>query len=206
MEQQIGVVGYECEDVTIYLARIFTALGKRTAIIDRSEQEMLCEMLGADRKDEEGAKEREYGGIWITNRNVCAEQFDVVFCVFGYRLEHPKLHECEAVLKVTDGVPAHASLLRRSYGKECNSYLIIRNLVPMKHTAEYLAGLAGNKEQYGVVLYEEKDIRVRCGLNGYGVIGIRHLSAGMKKELRELMKFFACNYSQKEIREAMKKI
>lgn len=206
MEQQIGVVGFECEDIAIYLARILNAMGKRIAIIDRTEQEMVCEILGLHSKNGEDAKEREYCGIWITNRNVCAEEFDVVFCVFGYRLEHPKLHECDSILMITDGMPAHASLLRRTYCKECNSYLLIRNLVPMKHTTDYLAELAGGKAECGVLVYDEKDIRVKCGINGYGGIGIRHLSVGMKKSLMELLKFLACKCSQKEIWEVMKKI
>ena len=46
MVKQIGVIGYECEDIIIYLAGIFTALGKKAAIVDRSEQELLCEILG----------------------------------------------------------------------------------------------------------------------------------------------------------------
>ena len=206
MEQQIGVVGFECEDITIYLARILSLLGKRIAIVDRTEREMLCEILGLYFQNGEDVKERDYCGIWITNRNICTEEFDVVFNVFGYRLEHPKLQECETLLMITDGLPAHASLLSQTCCKECNRFLLIRDLVPMKHTAGYLAELAGSKTEYSVLVYDEKDIRVKCGLNGYGGISIRRLSAGMKKSLAELLDFLSNDYSSKEIREAIKKV
>lgn len=206
MERLIGVVGYECEDITIYLAGILCALGKKTAIIDRTEQEMLCEMLGMQTNENGAVKEREYCGIWITNKGICTDDFDIVFYVFGYRTEHPKIYECEALLLITDGVPAHASLLSRINNRECRRYLLIRNLVALKHTVDYLVDRADDKAEYVEIPYDEKDVRERCGLCGYGRIGIRQLSGGMKKALLELVKFLTDEYSQKEIRDVMKKM
>lgn len=206
MERLIGVVGYECEDITIYLAGILCALRKKVAIIDRTEQEMLCEMLGMQTNENGEGKEREYCGIWITNKGICTDEFEVVFYVFGYRLEHPKMYECEALLLITDGVPAHASLLSRINNRECRRYLLIRNLVALKHTVDYLVDRADDKAEYVEIPYDEKDVRERCGLCGYGRIGIRQLSGGMKKALLELVKFLTDEYSQKEIRAVMKKM
>ena len=45
MEKIIGFVGYECEDIAIYLARIMSEFGKRVAIIDRTEHGMLMEFF-----------------------------------------------------------------------------------------------------------------------------------------------------------------
>ena len=45
MEKLVGFVGYECEDIVLYLAKILTVLGKKVAVVDRTEQEMLLEVL-----------------------------------------------------------------------------------------------------------------------------------------------------------------
>lgn len=93
----IGFVGYESEDIVLYIAKILYAFEKRVAIVDRTEQEMLLELLevGAER-------EGEYEGIWITSQGVEKERYDIVFLLFGYRLMHPKLYECESLVMVTD--------------------------------------------------------------------------------------------------------
>ncbi len=206
MEQRIGVVGYECEDITIYLAGISCALGKKAAIIDRTEQEMICEMLGLRSEDNNTVKERDYCGIWITNRGVCADEFDIVFYVFGYRLEHPKLYDCEILLMITDGVPAHAALLGRIHNTECRRLLLLRNVVAWRHTVSYLTELAGKNVPCIELPYSERDIRERCSISGYGKIRIRNLSSGMKNALQELMDALSCGYSTKEIRNVLKKI
>lgn len=206
MVKQIGVIGYECEDIIIYLAGIFTALGKKAAIVDRSEQELLCEILGIPAGEERTVREREYCGIWISNQGGCIKEYDVVFYLFGYRWNHPKVHECEMILMITDGVPAHASLLKSANLAECHCYLLIRNLVALKHTAEYLAELADSKNAYIELLYDEKDIRQRCSLNEYGGFEIKRLSAGMRRVLLEIMCYFTSEYQKHTISEAMKKM
>ena len=45
MVKKTGFVGYESEDIVLYLARILTALDRKVAIVDRTEQEMLLEPL-----------------------------------------------------------------------------------------------------------------------------------------------------------------
>lgn len=206
MVKQIGVIGYECEDIIIYLAGIFNALGKRTVIVDRSEQELLCEMLGMPEGEERTVREREYCGIWVSNQGGCVNEYDVVFYLFGYRWNHPKVYECEKILMITDGVPAHASLLKKANLAECQCYLLIRNLMTLKHKAEYLAELADRKSTYIELLYDEKDIRQRCSLNEYGRFEIKRLSAGMKSVLLEIMSHFMSEYPKRIISEAMKKM
>ena len=69
MSNIIGFVGYESEDIVLYLAKILYAFEKRVAIVDRTEQEMLLELLevGVER-------EGEYEGIWITSQGVEKER------------------------------------------------------------------------------------------------------------------------------------
>lgn len=206
MVKQIGVIGYECEDIIIYLAGIFYKLGKKTAIVDRSEQEMLCEILGMSSEEESIVREREYCGIRISNQGVQAEDFDVVFYLFGYRLNHPKLFDCEEILMITDGVPAHASLLKHSGLMGSQRYLLIRNLVELKHKAEYLAELADIKNEYCELQYDEKDIRQRCSLNEYGKFEVKRLSSGMRRALLEMIRHFSKEYSVRFIIATMKKM
>ncbi len=203
MEKIVGVVGYECEDIVLYLAKILCDLGKKIAVVDRTEQGMLLEILELPRENE--AREGEYSGVWITDQGVQKEEYDIIFYLFGYRLLHPKLYECETLIMVTDGVTAHASLLGTlgSWGRK--QYLLIRNLVTMKHTEKYLAKLAGSEEQYYGIAYDEKDIRMRYSLSSYTGVHIKHLSRGMQDALIELLQFLAVEYQEKSLKEIMKK-
>ena len=81
MDNVIGFVGYECEDIVIYLAKILQALGKNIAVVDRTEQELLCEIFELRTENEITWKEGEYSGFLITNRGVCQEEYDLVFYV-----------------------------------------------------------------------------------------------------------------------------
>ena len=206
MEKIVGFVGYECEDIAIYLARILSVLGKRIAVIDRTEQEMLLEVLGMYGETDGTIREGEFSGIWITDQGVSPKEYDFIFVLFGYRLMHPKLYECEALIMVTDGVPAHASLLRKIGRWNREQYLLIRNLVPMKHTEQYLAILAENEDEYCEIPYDEKDARMRYSLGSYAGCSIRGLSVGMKRSLICLVRFLSSEYQEKLLRELMKKI
>lgn len=206
MEKIVGFVGYECEDIVLYLAKIFSALGNRVAIIDRTEQEMLLEVLGMQEDREDRMREGEISGVWITDRGVDYEEYDIVFLLFGYRLVHPKLYECSALVLVTDGVPAHASLLKKIGHWDRKQYLVIRNLVPMKHTEKYLALLAENDKNYCEIPYDEKDTRIRCSLSSYGECSVKKLSAGMKKALADLTRFLLPDFQERSVREIIRKM
>ncbi len=206
MEKLVGFVGYECEDIVLYLAKILSSLGKKVAVIDRTEQEMLLEILELQRKNENTEKEGEFYGIWITNQGVQQEEYDLIFYLFGYRLIHPKLYECEALIMVTDGVPAHASLLRKIGNWNRKQYLLIRNIVPMKHTEQYLAVLADNEQNYCEIPYDEKDIRMRYSISSYAGCVMKHLSSGMRNALMILLHFLSAEYQEALIRETMRKI
>ena len=203
MEKIVGFVGYESEDIVIYLAKLLSAFGKKVAVIDRTEQEMLLEVL--DFQEKNSTREGEFSGIWVTDQGVDCDEYDVVFYLFGYRLIHPKLYECETLIMVTDGVPAHASLLRKIGKWERKQYLVIRNLVPMRHTEQYLAMLADNEENYCEIPYDEQDIRLRCSLCIYSECILKRLSVGMKRSLELLICFIEPNCSVKQVREIMKK-
>ncbi len=206
MENVVGFVGYECEDIVVYLAKIMVSLGKRVVIIDRTEQEMLLEVLEIRNGREKIVREGDFSGIWITDQGVNYAEYDIIFILFGYRLIHPKLYECEALIMVTDGVPAHALLLRKIGKWERKQYLVIRNLVPMKHEEKYLAMLSDNETNYCEIPFEEKDIRMRYSLSSFSECKIKRLSIGMRQALTSLTCFLAVEYQERYIREVMKKI
>ena len=206
MENVVGFVGYECEDIAIYLAKILRALGKNIVLVDRTEQEVICEMFDLQSEKEETWSEGEYKGILLTNRGVCHDDYDFVFYLFGYRLCHPKLYECGTMIMVTDGVPVHASMLKHIRHWECKRYLLIRNLVPMKHTESYLAAMANKENEYFAIPYDERDVRSRCSLGAYTGCEIRRLSRGMQQVLLELICSMATDYKEKIVWERMKKL
>lgn len=206
MENVIGFVGYECEDIVLYLAIILNRLGKKVAIIDRTEQELLLETLEIQDARVNLDKEGEFFGIWISNQGTGQEAYDIVFYLFGYRLIHPKLYECESLVMVTDGVPAHASLLRKIGKWDRKQYLMIRNLVPMKHGGQYLALLAENEHNYYEIPYSEKDLRMKYSLGAYAGNMIKKLSEEMKEALAALVVFLSPDYSERSVRSIMKKI
>lgn len=199
MDNIVGFVGYECEDIAIYLAKILRELGKNIVIVDRTEQELLCEIF-------ETRTEIEYSGFLITNRTVRHGEYDFVFYLFGYRLNHPKLYECKTMIMVTDGVPAHATLLKKINHWECNCHLLIRNLVPMKHTETYLAAVLSKETEYFAIPYDEKDVRSRCSLGPYTGCEIRRLSVGMQEALLKLICSFYLEYTERDIRKRIKKL
>lgn len=201
-----GFVGCECEDIAVYLSKIFAALGKRVAIVDRTEQEILLEMFQVQNRRDKEVKEADCHGVFFTNQAVCYEAYDIVFLLFGYRLLHPKLYECEFLIMVTDGMPAHASLLSKIGNWDRKQYLVIRNLVSMKHTEKYLKTLANHETDYEEIPYEEQDIRMKYSLGSYENCIIKRLSGRMKQSLISLVKFLSEEYQESNIREMMKKL
>ncbi len=206
MEKVIGFIGYECEDIAIYLGRVLQTLGKKVVIVDRTEQELLCEMLNIRTERGKTWKEGEYCGCRITNKGVNQKEYDLIFYLFGYRLNHPKLYECGKLIMITDGVPAHAALLHNTGPWECKSFLVIRNLIAMKHSEEYLAALAGKDNEFKDLPYDERDIRSRCSLGAYTRCEIKRLSPGMKRILISLVEMAAPEYQEEFVRKQMKKI
>lgn len=198
----IGFVGYESEDIVLYIAKILYAFEKRVAIVDRTEQEMILELLEVGEE-----REGEYEGIWITSQGVEKERYDIVFFLFGYRLMHPKLYECENLVMVTDGVPAHASLLRKIGQWERITCLVMRNLVAMKYGEQYLKMLTGQTEiSCFSIPYVEQDIRIRCCLGTDTEVCIRKLSKEMKQTLIQLFLWLFPQYQERELKKKIRKL
>lgn len=203
-----GVIGYGYEDIVIYLAKILSQAGKRIAVVDRTEQELLLEMLGIPERQEEGreVREGEFSGIFLTNQGVDEEVYDIIFLVLGCRLKHPKLYECEKRILVTDGMPVHAAILGKIRQWERKQFLVLRDIVAMKHTERYLARLAGCEGEYDCVFYEEQDARNKYSLGSEAGCGIKYLSKGLKRLLVRLVKYEAPELDEKEVWRVVRRI
>jgi len=199
MEKLIGIAGYECEDIGLYLARLLSGLGQKVALVDRTEQEMLLEILEVSEEKEKGVRETEISGILITNQRVCLQAFDRIIYLFGLRLTHPRLYECETVLLVSDGIPAHANLLGKMEPWNRRKFLVLRNMIPMKHSEKYLAMLADSEKCYCEIPYEEKDLRMRGSLSSLNYGNMNGLSVGMKRALIQMVQFIFPGSNDKEI-------
>lgn len=192
--QRIGFVGYECEDIVLYLASHLTDCGKKVAIEDKSEAGMLMRMVDTNPQStkQEGQRLIPYRGICVTNALQGKEEYDVVFLVFGYRIQHPKLYECETLVLVTDGLPAHAMVLREVEQWERKQGLLIRNYTEARHGAGYLELLTGQKaEQIFLLPWDERDLRGRYSLGQEERMNLCSLSGGMKEVIREMTAFIA---------------
>lgn len=203
-----GVVGYGCEDMVLYLAAIFSGMGKKVAVVDKTEQEMVLEILEIGKSSETVfvQREGEYAGIYLTNQGADREGYEHIFMVFGQRLLHPKLYECENLILITDGLPAHAAQFRRMGQWERKQCLVLRDLVSMKHSEQYLAMLSGSEEAYYSVDYTERDCRMRYGLGAAAGFQLRRLSGEMKRLLVQLVQFLDLFCQEKEIRQIIKKV
>lgn len=192
MSCYVGFVGYECEDIVLYLAECSYAYGKRVAIEDRTEHGMLLQMLEQEQRISATEQEEslEYHGIFVSAAPVSKEKFDVIFLVFGYRLQHPKLYECETLIMITDDLPAHAALLRKVGMWERKQVLLLRNHIGTKYGIAYLEFLSKQKyEREYCIPWEERDIRARNSIGMDTEPKLYLLSEGMKFVLRDLLRF-----------------
>lgn len=187
--RKIGFVGYESEDIILYLAACLQKAGKKVAIEDKTEAGLLLRMLDSGKVPGETGW---YCGIRVTGSLSGKEVYDYVFLLFGYRVQHPKLYECEYLIFVTDEMPAHARLLHEVGQWERKQAMLIRDYIEAKHGSKYLELLVGQKQEQVILLpWEARDMRKRYSLGQEENIDLTGLSAGMKHVIRELLLFLA---------------
>lgn len=191
--RKIGFVGYESEDIILYLAACLRKAGKRVAVEDKTEAGILLRML--EKASASGEETKWYCGICVANSLSGKEEYDYVFLLFGYRVQHPKLYECEYLIFVTDGMPAHAEVLHEVGQWERKQAMLIRNYTEAKHGSKYLELLVGQKqEQVFLLPWEERDMRKRYSLGQEEDITLSGLSGVMKNVIREMLLFLASEY------------
>ncbi|MGN0506982.1 MAG: hypothetical protein ACI4FZ_10500 [Lachnospiraceae bacterium] len=199
MEMVAGFVGYECEDMVIYLARMFSALGKRTMILDLTEQGSVIGICG---------EVQEYAGISFSScpAQGMEQDSDVILKVFGYQPRQEDLKECRKLFLVTDGSAFRARLLSKFTLWQGECCLIVRNMVSMRYGEAYLALLSEHQiERCFTVFADERDVKERCCLGMEKRRPLHRLSESMRELLRELVQYLDASVEERQLRLAQKK-
>lgn len=199
MKLEVGFVGYECGDIVFYLARMLSFLGKKTAILDRTEYRSVLGICG---------KAGEVANILISESldEVLETECSVILKVFGYQPFWEEIQECRDVFLVTDGGAFWTKLLAGVQMDHKSCYMIIRNMVSMKYTENYLVFLSEQEIRDCFLLFlDERDIKSRYGLGVEKNIPLRHLSEGMRELLRELTLHIDASVKRKQLCLAQKK-
>ncbi len=208
MAEIIGLVGADCEDIALYIAKISVLLGKKTVIIDRTEQELLIQMMCGRMTKEQDIPEKSVtaDGICVTAENVDYDEYDLVIFVFGFRLQHPKLYECGSLFLISDGLPAHAYLLQTIRQWERKEYLILRNMIPVKHSEKYIQKILRLEDE--VCLYvslSESDVKSRYQIGIEEKIQIKRLSGTMRHMLCRVIGILFPGEKESDIKRIMRK-
>lgn len=196
----VGFAGYECGDIALYLAKIFSFLGKRTAILDRTEQQSVIGICGFAEK---------YAGIRISTSldEVLEAECDVILKVFGYQPLWEEIQECEEVFLVTDGSAFRAGLLAEVQNAHKGCCMIVRNMVSMKYTENYLVLLSGQEiERCFLLFLDERDIKGKYSLGTEKDVPLRQLSESMRELLLEMALYLDASFNRKQICLAQKRV
>lgn len=209
MVKRIGFVGYECEDIILYMAKILMFLGNRVMVIDQSKQYSIFGILGVPIM--QGTQEYELpeyymGDIKITTRKEEPEEADILLIHFGYQTQNAEIELCDELILSTDEVIFHAQLLYGVMQTKKRTWLLVKNGFEVKYDISYLESAAGRQcEAYFYLPFDERDARKRCYLGIDRSIRIRELSMGMKQLLAGMLAALELGKSKKELALAMKK-
>lgn len=166
---EIGFIGYESEDIVIYIARLLTAAGKKVVVIDYTEQMTLLRMTSLP--DALLGKTGYYKDILIANDDTVSEkdksEQDIVIHNFGYRLNHENLKSCTHVVYSTNMAVYNAQLLKEVELEEegVSTYLMIKNYASFKYDEKYLSGVIGRKfsvDHTMLIPYDDMDYKSSC--------------------------------------------
>lgn len=199
MKLEVGFVGYECGDIVFYLAKMLSFLGKKTAILDRTEHRSVLGICG---------DAGEAANILISESldEILESECNVILKVFGYQPLWEEIQECRDVFLVTDGGPFWTKRLAEVQICYKSCYMIVRDMVSMKYSEKYLTFLSGQRIGACFLLFpDERDIKSRYGIGLEKRTPLRHLSESMKGLLRELVSHIDTSVNQKQLCMVQKK-
>lgn len=192
-QEKIGFIGYESADIILYIARMLSYVGKKVAVIDRTDNQTVVKTIPLP--EELSGTGGYYKNILITSDTACEaseEALDVVLYSFGYHLQDAEIKECKMVVYVTDMIAYNAQLLKDvELPKEVDTFLIVRNAIPLKYDEKYLANIIGRKFKKDNIFripYEEADYKSRCYLYVDKKHKLTSLSGQMQVTIFELLK------------------
>lgn len=195
-----GFAGYECEDIVLYLAKIWTASGKKVVIFDWTEKQSvfgICGFLSPEPVTEE------YETILLTKEREM--EAEVLLMVFGDS-KRKEAKECQRLYLVTDETAFHAAQLAgfELGGQACG--LLVRNVVPLKYGEAYLKLMTGqNIDRCYLLPPDERDMRERCLLSVDKKVSLKKLSGEMKELLCDIVCTLDSSITKKDVRKIQKK-
>ncbi len=199
MKQEVGFVGYECEDIVFYLARMLSFLGKTTAVLDRTEHRSVIGICGNAGKS---------ANILISESldEILESECSVILKVFGYQPLWEEIQECKDVFLVTDGSSFWTKLLAKVQIGYKSCHMIIRDMVSMNYSEKYLVFLSEQNIGDCFLLFLDKsDTKNRYSLGIEKNTPLRYLSEDMKELLQELVLRIDMSINQKQLYVAQKK-
>ena len=193
MEQtSIGFVGIESPDIALYLARFYSATGKRVAILDCSELKSLLRLISFDGTIPDETSY--YKNILVLNVDVeCASEIenqDIVIYYFGYNFYAEEIQECTEIVYVTDMSVSGIQILNEvQVPDDVNEYLIFYNYSSVKYGEKYLLKMferSLDEEHIFYLPYDEADYKAMCYLCVDKKHRLSALSSAMKKVILEM--------------------
>ncbi len=200
----VGLVGYECEDFTVYLAKILSYLSVKTIISDKTPGGSVFGILGI-KPAANGMSF--YGSIPVCSRSPEEMKgFDVVLMCFGEGISNAEIGKCNKVVMFSDATAYRAEALERVSKLGGGRKLFIRDYVPMKYGKRFIAAVSGTSITAISLIYaDERDIRAKCYLGTEKNVKLSGLSESMKRALTEVaMDFFPVS-EERKVKEAIKK-
>lgn len=202
---EVGFIGYDCIDMAIYLARIFSASGKKTAIIDYTKKLNILRTASLPEELEQTAGF--YKKILVingaTDHRKDTEEQEVLVHYFGYHLEHPELKKCPNVVFATDMAKYNAQLLQDvELDENAKAYLVVRNYTSFKYREKFLCQTMGRTfeaEKMILLPFDEADYKSGCYLCTDKKHRLTGLSGEMKTALLNLFNGMSgVEYKRKE--------
>ncbi|MCR5153370.1 MAG: hypothetical protein K6B75_00835 [Lachnospiraceae bacterium] len=200
----VGLVGYECEDFTVYLAKILNYLSVKTIISDKTPGGSVFGILGIKPL---GNGTAFYGTVPVCSRSPEEMKgFDVVLMCFGEGISNAEIGKCNKVVMFSDATAYRAENLEKVSKLGGGRKLFIRDYVPMKYGKRFISAVSGTSSAAVSLIYaDERDIRAKCYLGTEKNVKLAGLSETMKNALKEVALDFFPALENRLVAEAIKK-
>lgn len=198
MVRNIGIAGYESEDIAFYLAMLIQKLGRIAILVDETIDEQIFQIAGEAKKENEAW----YGDLKIV-KEVSNEKVeaDILLHVYGDRSMNETCNLCDYLVMVTDMTMLNARRLRCFENWKGKRVLVLKNYLELKYEEDYLCSLIGQEfEEIFMLPFDERNLRERCYLQTDGVVRFRKLSREMKLLLEGILRRIEPEWKAKEIR------
>ena len=199
--KRIGFVGFDSEDIALYLARLLQTDEDNVVVVDHTRKLSLMRNAGIPHQLT-GKSGMYRGNIEIfASATACKFRKDaVIIDYFGCYTELPEIKDCDIVIFTTDMIVYNAQLLKDVHVKDgAAKFLILRNAIRLKYDESYLiveTGQEFSRDQVFVIPYDEVDYRSKC----YLCIDKMHSLGGLSEPMRKTLLYLYSYVEEKELK------